>query len=71
MRTKYLCVLIHIKINGEVGTLNHVKPSSILTGRSKAALILWILFVICVSCLSLLCRVVCFLQPCDNLLGKD
>ena len=28
MRIKYLCVLIHIRIKGEVGTVKHVKPSS-------------------------------------------
>ena len=28
-------------------------------------------FVICVSCLSLLYCLVCSLQPCDHMLGKD
>ena len=37
-------------------------------GRSKAILLLWILFAICVSCLS--CCLVCSLQPCGHLLGK-
>ena len=38
MQTKYLCVLIHIWIKGEVGApLNWFKPSSkIFTDRSKA-----------------------------------
>ena len=47
------------------------KPSSIfLTDRSKVVLLLWINFVICVSYLSLLCCVVCSLQPCDYLMGR-
>ena len=37
---------------------------------SKVVLLLWILFVIYVSCLSLLCCLVCCLQPCGHLLGK-
>ena len=28
MHTKQLCVLIHIKIKGEVGTVNMLRPSS-------------------------------------------
>ena len=52
MRTKHLCVLIHIRNKGEAGTFKHVKPSSnFLTDRSKAVFLLWILFEICVSCL--------------------
>ena len=47
-----------------------VKPSSIFTNRSKAVLLMWILFVIYDSCLSLVYRLVCSLQPCDYLLGK-
>ena len=48
------------------------KPSSnFLTDRSKAVLLLWILFVNCVLCLSLSYCLVCFLQPCSHLLGKD
>ena len=43
------------------------KPSShLLTDRSKAVLLLWILFVICVSCLSLSHCLVCPLQPCGQ-----
>ena len=45
MRTKHLCVLIHIRNKGEVGTVKMFKPSSnFLTDRSKAVLRLWILF---------------------------
>ena len=45
-------------------------PSNCFTFRSKAVLLLWILFAIYVSCLSLLCCLVCCLQPYDHLLGK-
>ena len=54
MRTKHLCVLIHVRNIGEAGTFKHVKPSSnSLTDRSKAVFLLWILFAIYVSCLPL------------------
>ena len=47
--------------------LNMFNPSSdIFTDSSKAVLLLWILFV---SCLSLFCCIVCSLQPNDYLLG--
>ena len=52
MRNKRLSVLIHIRNKGEVGTVpsNMFKPSNnFLTDCSKAVLLLWILFVICVS----------------------
>ena len=51
---------------------NMFKHSSkmIFTNRSKAVLLLWILFVIYVSRLSLFYRFECSLQPCDHLLGK-
>ena len=47
------------------------KPSSnVLTDQFKVVLLLWIIFVICFSCLSLsYCRV-CSLQPCGHLVGK-
>ena len=49
MRTKHLYDLVHIIYKGEVGTVNHVKPSSnFLSDRSKAVLILLVIFVICV-----------------------
>ena len=51
--------------------LSMLKPSSnVFTDRSKAVHLLWILFVIYVSCLSLLCYLVCFLQHFGHLLGK-
>ena len=52
MQTKYLCVLIHIWIKGEVGNLKRFKPSSncIFTDRSKGVLLLWVVFVGCASC---------------------
>ena len=62
MQTKHLCVLIDIRIKGEVGIVEHVyKPSgNFLTDCSKAALLLWILFVICVchTVLSVSCSLV-------------
>ena len=56
MRTKHLCVLIHIWTKGEVGApWNRFKPYSkiLFTDRSKAVLLLWIIYVI--SDLFLLC----------------
>ena len=41
---------------------------NIFTDCSKAVLLLWIIFVVYVSCLS--CFRVCSLQPCGHLLGK-
>ena len=72
MQTKHLCVLIHIRNKGEVGAPFHrFKPSSIFfTDRSKAVLLLWIIYVISV----LFCYAfmhVCLLMPCGHLLGKD
>ena len=55
--------LIHIKIKMRLVPLNMFKPSSnFFTDRPKAVLLLWILFVIFISGLSLLCRLVCSLQ---------
>ena len=48
MQTKHLCVLVHIRIKGEVGIIKHV----IFAGRYKAVLLLLICFVNYVSCLS-------------------
>ena len=63
--------LIHIRIKGEIGAIDLYKPSSrFFTDRSKAVL-LWICFVIFVSCLSLLYCPVCSLQACDYLLVKS
>ena len=36
------------------------------TDRSKAVLLLWIIYVLCLSCF-----LDCSLQPCGHLLGKD
>ena len=80
MRTKHIFVLIHIRNKGEVGNPNHISdgryhktslspPEEIyFSDRSKAGLLLWILFVIYVLCLS--CFLVCSLQPCGHLLGR-
>ena len=40
MRTKHLCVLIHIRTKAEVGTIKH----DCFADRSKVRLLLWILF---------------------------
>ena len=71
MRSKHLCVLIHIGVKGEVGTVKLVfKPASnLLTDRFKAVLLLWIFFFI-ILCLYLLYCLVCVMQPCGHLLGK-
>ena len=68
MRTKHLCVLIHIRIKGDVGTVKHVKPSRIFL--LTFLLENFFLFVICVLCLSLPYYIICFLHPCGHLLGK-
>ena len=50
MRTKHLCVLIHIRNKDKLGTVNMFKPSSdFLTDRSKEVLLLWIIFGILIS----------------------
>ena len=57
MQTKHLCVLIHIRNKGEVAApWNWLKPSSkrIFTVRSKAVLLLWIIFCCYASCWSVL-----------------
>ena len=40
MQIKHLCVLIHIRIKGEVGPVEF-KPSSIFIDCSNAVLLLW------------------------------
>ena len=64
-----ICILIHIRTKGKVGTVKHMfEPSSnFLTDRSKAVL-LWIFFLF--FFLSLSYCFVCSLQHCDYLLGK-
>ena len=66
MQTNHLCVLIHIGIMVEVGTVIQY----CFNDHSMAVLLLWILFVIHVSYLSFLCCLVYSLQPCDHLLEK-
>ena len=55
MQTKHLCVLVHFWTKGEVGVpLNWFKLySKYFTDRSKAMLLLWIIYVL--FCLFLLC----------------
>ena len=50
MGTKHRTVMLLIRNNGEVGAVKRVKPSSIFSDCTKAVLLLWILFVISVSC---------------------
>ena len=71
IRTKHLFVLINIRNKGEVCAIKLVKALqfNIFTDRSKAVLLLWIICVTCILCLS--CSLVCSLQPCGHLLGKD
>ena len=62
MQTKHVCVLIYIEIKGEAGTVKHIQALQyFFTDRSKAVLLLWTLFVVCVFCLSLFYCLVCFL----------
>ena len=64
MQTKHLCVLIHIKTKGEVGTVKLVKPSSrnIFTDRSKSCFFcgsfLLVMFCVCHAFLSVHCSLV-------------
>ena len=46
LANKHLCVLIHIRIKGEGGTVKQFKPSIFLNDRSKVMLLLWILYVV-------------------------
>ena len=54
-----------------MASLNWFKPSNeYFTHRSKAVLLLWIVFVSYASCWCVLCCGVCSLQPSGHLLGK-
>ena len=46
MRTKHLCVLFHIRIKGDLVSLNIYKLSSFFADRSKAVLLLWIILLV-------------------------
>ena len=61
VQAKHLCFLIHIGDRGEAGATEHVfKPSgNVLADCFGAVLLLLILFVVCVSCLSLSYCLVC------------
>ena len=72
MQTKYLCVLIHIWIKGEVGALwNWFKPSSKIFywpfqgGTSFVDLSCFFLSYVCYAFVR-----VCLYVPCGHLLGK-
>ena len=47
MRTKHLCVLIHIRINGEVGTLKHVLALQYFNWRLFCGSYLLFVFHVC------------------------
>ena len=51
-------------------SLLHGLAHNSFTDRSKAVLLLWILFVICVLRLPLIYCLVCSMQPCGHVLGK-
>ena len=52
MQTKYLCVLIHILIKGEVGVVKNglSPPVKYFNDRSKVVLLLWIFYVLLCLC---------------------
>ena len=71
MQTKYLCVLIHIWIKGEVGAVKPVISPLVkyFTDRSQVELLLWVIYVF----LSYICYAfvrVCLFVYCGHLLGK-
>ena len=67
MRTKHLCVLIHIRINGDHGLSPPV--NYLLTIPRRCGFCgSFLLFMFHVS---LLFCPVCSLQPCDHLMGND
>ena len=71
MQTKYLCVLIHIWIKGEVGAVKRFTPSSkIFYWRCRAVLLLWIFYVFVLSCVCYVFVRVCLYVLCGHLLGK-
>ena len=70
MRTKHLCVLIHIRFKGKVGTvkLNYLRPPVIfLLAVSRRYFFCGFFFILC---LSLSYGRVCVMQPYGHLLGK-
>ena len=71
MQTKYLCVLIHIRINGGLALLTGLSPPvKYFTDRSKAVLHLWIFYVFVLSCVCFVSVCVCLYVLCSHLLGK-
>ena len=73
MQTKYLCVLIHIWIKGEVGVpLNRFKPSSkIFYWPFQGGTSFVDLYVFVMSCVCYVFVRVCSIVLCGQLLGKD
>ena len=71
MRTKHLCVLIHIRNKGELATVKMFKLSSnVLTDRSRQCLLCGS-FLLSVFRVCFYHTVLCSVQPCGHLLGKD
>ena len=71
MQNKYLCVLIHILIKGEVGAVKPVSPPvKYFTDRSKAVLLLWIFYDFVLSCVCYVFVRLCLYVLCGHLLGK-
>ena len=72
MQTKYLCVLIHIWIKGEVGAIKPVLSPAVkyFTDRSKAVLLLWIFYVFVLACVCYVFVCVCLYVLCGHHLGK-
>ena len=76
MQTKHLCVLIHIRTKGEVGTAKLVwglQEKYFFTDRSKAVLLLWIIllfmFRVCQGFSSVHCSLVVTCWERANLLA--
>ena len=61
MRTKFLSVLIHSRIKGEVGTVrDDLAMQYVFTDRFKVVLLMWILFYYSCVMFVFLCCLVCF-----------
>ena len=70
MPTKHLCVSIHIRNKGEVGTVKYV-PVIFLLSVPRVCFFCGSFFVIYVSCLSVSYYRACFLHAYGHLLGKS
>ena len=67
MNQTYLCVLVHFRISGEVGTIKHVKAIQwILQTVPRQCVFLWIFNVVCAFTFVFIILFVCPLQLCVN-----